>query len=146
MNAPVKLQRPAAATRNVIRVAEPRDGIGMWRLRRRADLSAGEYVALLDTAGALGMMMERDGEVVGFALAVADEDTLRLADAVAPTGADLALLLGRMLAQDACCDTTWIDVSPHCDGRVIHTLSALRHAVLAKTQPRQALAASAIPA
>jgi hypothetical protein len=144
MNAPVKLQHPAAATRKVIRGAEPCDGIGMWRLRRRADLSAAEYVALLDSSGALGMMMERDGEVVGFVLAVADEDTLRLADAVAPTGADLALLLGRMLAQDACCDTRWIDVSPHCDARAIDTLCALRRVALAKTQPRQAL--TAIPA
>jgi hypothetical protein len=115
--------------------------MNMWRLRRCADLAAGEYVALLETSGALGMMMERDGEVVGFVLAVADQDTLRLADAVAPTGADLALLLGGMLAQDACCDTKWIDVSPRCDARAMHTLSALRDVALPKPQPRQALTA-----
>ncbi len=128
---------PRSGSKATIRTAEPNDGIAMWRLRRDSGLSPFEYVGLLFTKGALSLVMEEDGMMVGFVLAVVYDDTLRLVDAVAPTGAELADMLGRVLDDERCQDTSWIEASWFCQERAAQVLRDLRGVALAKSPTRR---------
>jgi hypothetical protein len=101
----------------------------MWRTRGSSSqsLSPFNYVSLLNNEHALGYVLEEDGVVNGFVLVLAgDEGRLELLDAAAPSGEDLARLLGEILQHPRCRGGRWVEASPLCSHQAAEVLAQMQ--------------------
>ncbi len=118
-----------------LRKAETSDGIAMWRMARgRAssrDLSPFFYMVLIEHFGQSCMIVERDGETIGYVIATAPRDTgvARILDlclrAPYDTGAMIFAVLGALVRLPAFGHTEQVEPAPSCDPGVKKALREL---------------------
>jgi hypothetical protein len=135
----------------ICRAAQPRDGIGMWRLARHAapGISPFSVVTVLRQLSTTSVVAERDGEIIGFVVARPRERSIEVLDAALAHDLEhpretLVEMLATLLQLPACRHAAFVDVASTCDHDVRDLLEPLCAAPLAKCGERQASGAAAI--